>query len=30
MLIAQAQVERLTLVTRDAAIAKYDVDVLSV
>jgi PIN domain nuclease of toxin-antitoxin system len=30
MLIAQAQVERLTLVTRDAEIPKYDVDVLAV
>jgi PIN domain nuclease of toxin-antitoxin system len=28
MLIAQAQVERLTLVTRDGEIPKYDVDVL--
>ncbi|MGX6601981.1 type II toxin-antitoxin system VapC family toxin [Micromonosporaceae bacterium Da 78-11] len=28
MLIAQAQVERLTLVTRDAEIPKYNVDVL--
>ena len=30
MLIAQAQVEHLTLVTRDAEIPKYDVDVLAV
>lgn len=30
MLIAQAQVERLTLVTRDAEIAKYEVGVLTV
>lgn len=29
MLIAQAQVEHLTLVTRDSAIPKYDVDVLA-
>jgi PIN domain nuclease of toxin-antitoxin system len=28
MLIAQAQVERLTIVTRDAAFDAYDVDVL--
>ncbi|BCJ44613.1 twitching motility protein PilT [Actinoplanes ianthinogenes] len=28
MLIAQAQVERMTLVTRDAEIPKYDIDVL--
>jgi len=30
MLIAQAQLEELTLVTRDADIQKYDVDVLAV
>ncbi|MFB9362892.1 type II toxin-antitoxin system VapC family toxin [Actinoplanes nipponensis] len=30
MLIAQAQVERLTLVTRDAEIPKYDVETLAV
>ena len=30
MLIAQARVEHLTLVTRDAEIPKYDVDVLAV
>jgi PIN domain nuclease of toxin-antitoxin system len=30
MLIAQAQVEHLTLVTRDSEIPKYDVDVLAV
>jgi PIN domain nuclease of toxin-antitoxin system len=30
MLIAQAQLEELTLVTRDAHIHKYDVDVLAV
>lgn len=30
MLIAQAQVEQLTLVTRDAEIAKYDVETLAV
>ena len=30
MLIAQAQVEHLTLVTRDAEIPKYDVDTLAV
>jgi PIN domain nuclease of toxin-antitoxin system len=29
MLIAQAQVEELTLVTRDADIQKYDVSILS-
>ncbi|GIE88100.1 type II toxin-antitoxin system VapC family toxin [Actinoplanes regularis] len=29
MLIAQAQVEHLTLVTRDSEIPKYDVDVLA-
>jgi PIN domain nuclease of toxin-antitoxin system len=29
MLIAQAQVEDLTLVTRDADIQKYDLDVLA-
>jgi PIN domain nuclease of toxin-antitoxin system len=30
MLIAQARVENLTLVTRDAEIQKYDIDVLAV
>ena len=30
MLIAQAQVERLTLMTRDARIPKYDVETLAV
>ncbi|MFC7535231.1 type II toxin-antitoxin system VapC family toxin [Actinoplanes sp. GCM10030250] len=30
MLIAQAQVEQLTLVTRDAEIAKYDIQTLAV
>jgi PIN domain nuclease of toxin-antitoxin system len=30
MLVAQAQVERLTLMTRDAEIAKYDVETLAV
>ena len=30
MLVAQAQAERLTVVTRDAEIPKYDVDVLVV
>ena len=30
MLVAQAQVEHLTLVTRDAHIQKYDVSVLSI
>ncbi|WP_433725310.1 type II toxin-antitoxin system VapC family toxin [Actinoplanes sp. CA-051413] len=30
MLIAQAQVERLTLMTRDAEIPKYDVETLAV
>jgi len=29
MLVAQAQLEGLTLVTRDANVQKYDVDVLS-
>ncbi len=29
MLVAQAQVERLTLVTRDKRLAQYDVEVLS-
>jgi PIN domain nuclease of toxin-antitoxin system len=29
MLIAQAQIERLTLVTRDAEILKYDLDILA-
>lgn len=29
MLIAQAKVERLTLVTRDAEIAKYDLEILA-
>lgn len=28
MLIAQANIEKLTLVTRDSTIAKYDVDIL--
>jgi len=30
MLIAQAQLEQLTLVTRDADVQKYDIDVLAV
>jgi PIN domain nuclease of toxin-antitoxin system len=30
MLVAQAQVERLTLMTRDAEIRKYDVETLAV
>jgi PIN domain nuclease of toxin-antitoxin system len=30
MLIAQAQLEGLTLVTRDARIQKYELDVLAV
>jgi PIN domain nuclease of toxin-antitoxin system len=29
MLVAQAQVERLTLVTRDTRLAQYDVKVLA-
>jgi PIN domain nuclease of toxin-antitoxin system len=29
MLVAQAQIEGLTLVTRDAHVQKYDVDVLN-